>query len=469
MSRNGAANTAESTPMAKWLLLPMLVLAYIATSATAAAPPDRDHDRLPDRWERKHRLSTAIPSAMRDPDVDHLTNRRERRLHTHPRRADTDRDGLRDGAEVRRFHTNPRKRDTDGDGLSDRREVRRLHTNPRKRDTDGDGFGDRVELRAGTDPRDRRSHPRRGGSVPPQTPGNPTPSPASGFPNRRTTGVPDGWVPARTRSTDLTINTAGAVVEDVLLSDGADLLVNAPDVTIRRVKLQGGVINNWPSGTCRTGMVIEDTTLEPIAGQPFERSDVPAIAWGAYTARRVEIVNRGEGPRVADCAEGALGRVTVEDSFIFIKGDEFGTPWCINDSHSDGTQAVHGRGADFRNNTIIFANACGTSPYFMGYGGTNPNVPTVNTGTYNVHRLLIGGGGAVFRQQVPGSITGLRIINNSWWHFPIDNRCSVLKPWEAKIVEVDAQAVKGGVPNPDADYRVTSVVRDQPCNTEVVE
>jgi Glycosyl hydrolases family 16 len=124
--------------MLKWLVLPMVVLAYLAATVSAGAPRDRDHDRLPDRWEWKHHLSPTTPSAKRDPDGDHLRNRRELGLRTHPRRADTDRDRLRDGAEVRRFHTNPRKRDSDGDG-----------------------FRDRCELRKGTKPRKRRSHPKR--------------------------------------------------------------------------------------------------------------------------------------------------------------------------------------------------------------------------------------------------------------------------------------------------------------------
>jgi Domain of unknown function (DUF1996)/Bacterial TSP3 repeat len=133
--------------MLKWLVLPLVVSAYLASTVSAGAPLDRDHDRLPDRWERKHHLSTATPSAKRDPDRDRLKNRRELRLRTHPRRADTDRDRLRDGAEVRRFHTNPRKRDTDADG-----------------------FSDSCELRKGTNPRRRRSHPKRRCSKSPQEP-----------------------------------------------------------------------------------------------------------------------------------------------------------------------------------------------------------------------------------------------------------------------------------------------------------
>jgi hypothetical protein len=302
----------------------------------------------------------------------------------------------------------------------------------------------------------------------------PPPSTGDQFPNRRTTGVPDGWVPAQTRSTDLVVNTPRTVVQDVLLTSGANILVNAPDVTIRRVKLQGGDIDNWSSGTCYTGMLIEDTTLEPVPGQ-LDRNDLPSIRWGGYTARRVEIVNRGEGYRSGGC-----GPIRVEDSFTYIKGDEWGTPWCLNDSHSDGYQSYHARGATFVNNTIVFANPCGTSPFYAGYskpesscaGRPNSSCPpssNINTGTYNVDRMLISGGGAVYRHQTPGSVTGLRIVNNSWVHFAIDNRCSVLSPWEAKIVDIDTPVSPYRGPSPDADYRVTRIVRDQPCNTEVVE
>ena len=133
--------------MLKWLVLPIVVCAYLSATVSADTRRDRDKDRLPDRWERNHRLSPTTPSAERDPDRDRLSNLRELRLRTHPRRADTDHDRLRDGAEVRRFHTNPRKRDTDGDG-----------------------FSDRCELREGTNPRRRRSHPKRPCSKSPQTP-----------------------------------------------------------------------------------------------------------------------------------------------------------------------------------------------------------------------------------------------------------------------------------------------------------
>jgi Bacterial TSP3 repeat len=443
MSRNSAVQTEESTPMSKWLVLPMIVLAYIATSATAAAPRDRDHDRLPDRWERSHHLSTAIPSAKRDPDSDRLTNRRELRIRTHPRHADSDRDRLRDGAEVRRFHSNPRKWDTDGDRLSDWREIRRLHTNPRKRDTDGDGFRDRCELRSGTNPRNRESRPmRRCSESPPEPPKNvtptPAPAPAGGFPNPASTGVPAGWTPARTLSTNLTVTTAGAVVQDIRFTNGADILVRAPNVTVRRVDLQGGIITNQ-IGTCNAGLLVEDTTIEPQPGQAYTTDAGPVIGEGGYTARRVEIWKRGEGFRASDC-----GPVTIEDSFTYILGD---TADCGLDLHSDGLQGYFGTGVIARNNTFIFGNKCGTSPWFVPRNQGN-------SGNYTVDRMLVAGGGYVFRQGVPASITGLRIVNRSWVYGPISNLCSVISPWEAKIVNIDS------------NYQVTGVVRDQPCNTQ---
>jgi Bacterial TSP3 repeat/Clostridial binary toxin B/anthrax toxin PA Ca-binding domain len=443
--------------MSKWLgVLAIVAFGYIAVTTGAAVPRDRDHDRLPDRWERNHHLSTSKASAKHDPDGDRLSNRRELRLRTHPRRTDTDRDRLRDGAEIRRFQTNPRKRDTDGDRLSDWREIRRLRTNPSKRDTDGDGFSDRAEVRRGTNPRDPTSHPRRRSSNPPgnatsapaggfpNQPGNVTSAPAGGFPNPASTGVPAGWTPAETRTSTLEVNEAGAVVHDIRLTNGANILVRAPNVTIRRVELQGGTISNQygaAPANCGTGLLIEDTTFEPEAGQPYTSDPGGVIGEGGYTARRVEIWKRGEGFRASDC-----GPITIEDTFAYIEGDVW--PGCPLDLHSDGVQAFHGRGAALRNNTIIFGNHCGTSPWFVPANQGN-------TGTYNIDRLLISGGGYVFRQQEPGSVTGLRIVEN-WFYGPIDNRCSVLSPWEAKIVRIDS------------NYQVTRVVRHQPCDTEVV-
>ncbi|HVE87812.1 MAG TPA: hypothetical protein VND93_33370, partial [Myxococcales bacterium] len=80
-----------------------------------------------------------------DADGDGLTDTEEASLGTNPNNADSDQDGLGDGAEVRRYKTNPLDDDTDDDGLMDGSEVSRTGSDPMKLDTDGDGLPDGLE------------------------------------------------------------------------------------------------------------------------------------------------------------------------------------------------------------------------------------------------------------------------------------------------------------------------------------
>jgi hypothetical protein len=268
-----------------------------------------------------------------------------------------------------------------------------------------------------------------------------SPPPPGGFPNPASTGVPAGWEPAQTVSTDMEIRTPGTVVEDVRFTDSANILVFADNVTIRRVEMLGGFINNQygdAPANCGHDMLVENVTFKQQPGQ-FVPSDYPVIGEGSYTARAIEVDGRGEGMRLSDC-----GPVTLENSFIRIHGADEGTAAC-DAVHSDGVQAHAGVGATARNNTIIFETSCGTSPWFV----TNP---AINTGTYIVDGLLVSGGGYTFRHQLPGSITGLRIVDRAWVYGPLDSMdCSSLSGWEAKLVSIDA------------NYQVTGVVADQPC------
>jgi Bacterial TSP3 repeat len=82
------------------LLVAIGVLAVLAMPSIAAAKQrDRNHDGIPDRWEKRHRLSTKVNQARRDQDRDHLRNRAEFLAGTDPRNADTDGDGIPDGEE----------------------------------------------------------------------------------------------------------------------------------------------------------------------------------------------------------------------------------------------------------------------------------------------------------------------------------------------------------------------------------
>ncbi len=82
---------------------------------------DRNHDGLPDKWEKRHHLSLAVKQATRDQDKDGLNNRGEFKADSNPRDADTDNDGVNDGNEVGEG-TNPADVDTNDDGVNDGQE-----------------------------------------------------------------------------------------------------------------------------------------------------------------------------------------------------------------------------------------------------------------------------------------------------------------------------------------------------------
>ena len=64
-----------------------------------AAAKDRNHDRIPDRWEKRHGLSVKVNQAHRDQDRDKLVNRKEFQAGDDPLDPDSDGDGTPDGQE----------------------------------------------------------------------------------------------------------------------------------------------------------------------------------------------------------------------------------------------------------------------------------------------------------------------------------------------------------------------------------
>ena len=90
-------------------------------------------------------VTVVAPSA--DSDSDGLSDVHEVWFGTDPAVADTDADGVLDGAEIDIWGSNPLAADTDMDGLDDGEETT-LGTSPIAVDTDGDdlGDGDEVEI-----------------------------------------------------------------------------------------------------------------------------------------------------------------------------------------------------------------------------------------------------------------------------------------------------------------------------------
>lgn len=267
----------------------------------------------------------------------------------------------------------------------------------------------------------------------------PTAAPGTGFPTRATAGVPAGWSPARSVTGDFVISTAGAVVEDLRVTNGT-LIVNAPNVTLRRVEILGGGINNFQGSTCHNGLVIEDSTLTRSPGQRTS-GDWPAVGTGGYTARNVKIDGLPEGFRVG--GRGDCGPVVIENSFGSVS-----SPDICNDWHGDGLQGYDGPALTIRNSVLemLMRPDCGGTAAFF-YPLSQGNTSVVIDG------LIVSGGGYPFRLGMSGPVRNLNIVSNSWVYGPIDVKCSVVTEWSAQIVTLDAN----GQPRP---------VRTQPCNTE---
>ena len=109
--------TIAATALAAALML-VPAAAQARGSQHRASAADRNADRIPDRWERRYRLSLRVKQTRRDQDHDGLNNLGEFRSKTNPRDADSDNDGVEDGDE-RSHGLNARDDDSDGDGVED--------------------------------------------------------------------------------------------------------------------------------------------------------------------------------------------------------------------------------------------------------------------------------------------------------------------------------------------------------------
>ena len=95
----------------------------------------------------------GLDPLIADTDGDGLSDGAEVNNHqTDPVLDDSDSDGLTDGAEISTHGSNPNLTDSDADGLSDFAEVVTHGTNPAAKDSDADGFDDLFEINTGFNP-----------------------------------------------------------------------------------------------------------------------------------------------------------------------------------------------------------------------------------------------------------------------------------------------------------------------------
>ncbi|WP_219949289.1 DUF4082 domain-containing protein [Salinibacterium sp. M195] len=263
-------------------------------------------------------------------------------------------------------------------------------------------------------------------TTPAPTPTDPPSSSTAGFPTRTSAGLPSGWQPTKQVNGNYYVRTAGAVVEDLRITNGT-IIIEAANVTVRRVQFVGSSLVNGAGPACFPNVLIEDS--EFTANGTTRDNDSPVIQFGGYTARNIVIDGVPEGLRVGGSDIGC-GPVTVADSFIRVKSPDV----CTDGWHGDGIQGYGGDKLTVRNTTIIMdvVNDCyGTSPFFYPKNQGNTAV--------DIDGLLVGGSsGYPFRSGMPGPVKNLNVIEGSWVYGPVDVNCSVTSAFDAQVVKLDA-------------------------------
>jgi hypothetical protein len=199
----------------------------------------------------------------------------------------------------------------------------------------------------------------------------------------------------------MTINTAGTVIDARDIA--GPVVVNAPNVTIRRSRIRSNAFRVIESNS--TGLVVEDSELlnRPVAGQNNCHN---AIGFDNFTVRRSEIAG-------CENAADANNNISFTDNFVHDL-DTTGPSWVWgNEPHTDGIQI--GEGASslvIRHNWIDPTPTSGgvTSGIIMYTGSGTPNSNVWIEDNY------IDGRGAAYAIYAPRAQTHDVYINRNQLH-----------------------------------------------------
>jgi hypothetical protein len=254
---------------------------------------------------------------------------------------------------------------------------------------------------------------------PPSTTTTTTPPPAGGFPTEATTGVPAGWTPRTELTSDLVVTTPGAVIEDVRMV-GADIWVRAANVTIRRVDMAGGRINNSccigqpydddVAGTSAPGLLVEDVTFRNPPGVQHTSDVYYRLGDSNYTARRVKVLDQLEGFRTGAGGLPGAGEVVIEDSYVRLDTTLVANPGC--GGHPDGIQGYVGAHATITHNTIDLdtGGSCENGAIFIADSSDGADI---------VGNLLLGGAFTLRPHDGPFRLVDNVVADGRWQYGPL--------------------------------------------------
>lgn len=234
------------------------------------------------------------------------------------------------------------------------------------------------------------------------------------YPNDSCTGVPGG-TSLTTHSGDYTAQ-AGEVIDGMRIT--GKLFIDGNNVTVRNSEVYGEVKN--PSMPNSYSFSITDSTIGAPSGSCKAEA---AIGHNNYTMERVYLRNYGEGPRIE---EG--GDVIIRDSYL-----KFCDPG--GEAHSDGIQGyLGGSNILIQHNTIdqsdVSIDTVTSNLFWSDESGNNLQLKD---------NLLLGGGFTIRIHSGTGhTVSGNRVVNNSWYFGPVSSDCGAISWSDNRLVTINS-------------------------------